>query len=267
MLQVNQLLFIRAMKKKDREKKLKELFERIKTQIKEKYKFCNLYVKNLPDDITEQQLNKLFEQFGKIRSCKLAYKEFSQILQGTESFIPKVFGFICFYEKEHAREAKISLNNFQFFSNKLFIDYHQSKEERSEYLKLKMLNKIETRKVNLANSNQLLKRQINYNSSNDFLKQDSMIYRTNKAYNSIPFNNNYKGFLGEKLFNKLSKNQSFFKYSDYFSKIVGIFLDLDEEIIYKLISNDEYFIYQVNEAIKVNINLTKQLIVKYSIFY
>jgi len=34
-----------ALKRKDRVKKLKQLYEKIKKQIKEKYRFCNLYVK------------------------------------------------------------------------------------------------------------------------------------------------------------------------------------------------------------------------------
>ena len=189
------------------------MYEKIKNQIKEKYKFCNLYVKNLPDDITEQQLNKLFEMYGKVRSCKLAQKEFSQIFCGMKTLMTKVFGFVCFFEKEHAREAKMSLNHKNVFSSKLFIDYHQSKEERSEYLKLKMLNKLETRKFNSANSNVLLRRNHNQNDYNNFLERANPIYMINSLSKPFPINYdyNFKGFLGEKLFNKLSINQSFFK--------------------------------------------------------
>ena len=37
----------------------------------------------------------------------------------------------------------------------------------------------------------------------------------------------------------------------YFSKVVGIFLDLEDEIIMKLINDDHYFNTQVAETIKV----------------
>ena len=54
----------------------------------------------------------------------------------------KVYGYVCFMEASQAREAKSSLNNQSVFPNlnKLFVDYHQTKQERLEYLKLKMIN-------------------------------------------------------------------------------------------------------------------------------
>lgn len=38
-----------ALKKTEREKRTKALYEKIKKLIKEKFKLCNLFVKNLPD--------------------------------------------------------------------------------------------------------------------------------------------------------------------------------------------------------------------------
>ena len=130
----------RALKKKDRIKKLKMLYEKIKSQIREKYKFCNLYVKNLPDKFDDEDLRQLFEKYGKIRSCKIVKKELVQSYLGVKRSV-KVFGFVCFFESEQARSAKKDLHEREI-GNKLnlFVDYHQSRREREEILKLKMLN-------------------------------------------------------------------------------------------------------------------------------
>jgi hypothetical protein len=84
-----------ALKKAEREKKLKQLYERIKKRIKDKYKFCNLYVKNLPNDYTDEKLKELFGQFGKIRSAKVVKKELEShylvIKKNCESFWICVF--------------------------------------------------------------------------------------------------------------------------------------------------------------------------------
>ena len=265
------------MKKKDREKKLKELYEKIKKQIKEKYRFCNLYVKNLPNDISDQQLNKLFEYYGKIRSCKLMSKEFFQQSFGMKTSITKSFGFVCYYEKEHAHEAKVNLNDKEVFetSMKLFIDYHQSKEERAEYLQLKTLsfnhgkNKYQHHNQN-NNPARNPFRQNNVFGSNFVQKPRHLLYQKpgngmmsqmtqmqhmpqmpQMPETKMPFEQSYKMFLGEKLFSKLAANQNYSKFSQYFSKIVGIFLELEEPILMKLINNNEFFFFHVNEVIKV----------------
>lgn len=130
-----------ALKRKDRVKKLKQLYEKIKKEIKEKYRFCNLYVKNLPDEMDDATLRKIFEKYGEIRSAKTVRKELFTSYLGIKRSV-KVFGFVCFLEAAQAREAKQALNGTSLgnSSTKLFVDYHQSKQERSEYLKLKMLN-------------------------------------------------------------------------------------------------------------------------------
>ena len=56
-------------------------------------------------------------------------------------------------------------------------------------------------------------------------------------------------YYGEKLFTKISTNPAFTNYASYFSKIVGIFLDLEDNIIEKLLENDKYFQEQVEETI------------------
>jgi polyadenylate-binding protein len=128
-----------ALKKKERVKKLKQLYERIKKQIKEKYKFCNLYVKNLPDNFDEATLREMFAKYGEIRSCKTVRKELYSSYLGIKRSV-KVFGYVCYFDAVHARDAKAALHGTQVGGNRLFVDYHQTKNERNDYLKLKMIN-------------------------------------------------------------------------------------------------------------------------------
>lgn len=58
-------------------------------------------------------------------------------------------------------------------------------------------------------------------------------------------------YFGEQLFTKISRSPAFTGYANYFSKIVGIFLDLEDNVIDKLIKDDKYFHQQVQETIKL----------------
>ena len=133
-----------ALKKSERIKKLKQLYDRIKRQIKEKFKYCNLYIKNLPDNYDDDALRELFSPYGKIRSVKSVRKELFQSYLGIKRSV-KVFGFVCFEKPEFAKEAKTKLNMTSPFPNlpKLFVDYHQNKFDRNEALKLKQIHQFQ----------------------------------------------------------------------------------------------------------------------------
>lgn len=151
------------MKKAERQKKLKAIYEKIKKQIKEKYKFCNLYIKNLPDDFSDEKLRNLFTEFGKIKSVKTLRKELYQSYLGIKRSV-KVCGFVCFQDPESAKNAKTSLNGYNINNNmKLFVDYHQSKSDRQDLLKLKQMSQ-----YNKAGKNQEMQNQ------NNVLKQMQM---------------------------------------------------------------------------------------------
>lgn len=60
-----------------------------------------------------------------------------------------------------------------------------------------------------------------------------------------------RDYYGERLYSKISSNPSYAVMSEYFSKIVGIFLDLEEPVIDKLIHDDNYFDIQVRETMRL----------------
>jgi len=57
-------------------------------------------------------------------------------------------------------------------------------------------------------------------------------------------------FFGERLFQKISTNPSFNKVNDLHSKIVGIFLDLDEGVVSRLVQDDGFFTNQVFDTVR-----------------
>ena len=221
-----------ALKKAEREKKLKQLYEKIKKKIKEKYKFCNLYVE--------------------LESHYLVIKK-----------TIKVFGFVCFFEPETAKEAKSKLKDYSITVNgpKLYVDYHQTKKERTEFLKLKLLK---------DNNNRNKQNPMFQPGMPVFPNQFPMMPMPRPVM--MPYNNmrqpmmpmppqqprvdprtmdkaTRQDYYGEQLFTKISKHPQFANYASYFSKIVGIFLDLEDNIIEKLIKDDAYFQQQVEETI------------------
>ena len=261
-----------ALKKAEREKKLKQLYEKIKKKIKEKYKFCNLYVKNLPNDFTDEKLKELFGKYGEIRSAKVVKKELESHYLVIHKTI-KVFGFVCFFEPEKAKEAKTKLKDYAITVNgpRLYVDYHQTKKERTEFLKLKLLKENDNRR-NKPNQGGMfqpgmppamfppmhqfpmmpMQRPVMMHPYNPNMRPPQQMIGMPPMPRPDTRNmdkNAKQDYFGEMLFTKISKNPQFTKYANYFSKIVGIFLDLDDNIIEKLINDDKYFQEQVDETI------------------
>ena len=255
--QDNRLFCCQALKKSERDKKLKLLYEKIKKKIQEKYKFCNLYIKNLPIDYTDEKLQELFGKFGKIRNSKVVKKEFETFYLVPKK-VTKVFGFVCFYEPSQAQEAKKNLKDLSLLGNgpKLYIDYHQTKKERASFLKLKFI-KISQKQKNIPKIPPSIPYIRQFRAFINFLQMQNnpraipnIREFSDKNSNSMDSNARNEYF-GEKLYSKIAKMPQFDKYSNYFSKIVGIFLDLDDNVLYKLLNDDQYFVEQINETIKL----------------
>lgn len=87
----------------------------------------NLYVKHLPEDITEEKLQKIFEPFGKITSCALM-KDANGVLKG--------FAFVCFEDKECATAAMRALNGQSLENSKkpLYVSQAEQKDMRIRLL-------------------------------------------------------------------------------------------------------------------------------------
>lgn len=171
----NRLLCYQALNAGQRKKRLKRLFEWIKEENQRISKFCNLYVKNLPKNVSETFLNQLFSKYGTVKSTKVSYSQ--------EGILGKAFAFVCFSEAGEAHAAKVALNKANVFAElpELYVDYFQNKSERKEFLKLKRLasqNKIEniSRKEITSNSNA---------ARNGYLQQVNNIFQDPGNYKSF----------------------------------------------------------------------------------
>ena len=60
-----------------------------------------------------------------------------------------------------------------------------------------------------------------------------------------------RDFYGERLYSKISSKPAYATMNEMFSKIVGIFLDLEEPVIERLIKDDQYFDFQVKETLRL----------------
>jgi polyadenylate-binding protein len=284
----NRIYCCQALKRSERDKKLKKLYERIKKKIKEIYKFCNLYVKNLPADFTDEKLVKLFGKYGPIRSAKVVKNEISSNYLFIKKSV-RVFAYVCFYEPAKAQETKQQLKDKALIVNgpRLYVDYHQNKEERTQFLKLKLIKESEKRKNALfQNPNNFrnfaivpnaagirtfprgmapMNMNINMQRRMPFAANLNMRMNVNNMNNNQPPSKpeqagpGYSGmdknarteYYGEKIYEKISKDQKFAAYESYFPKIVGIFLDLSDGVIERLITDDKYFDEQVEETIRL----------------
>ena len=103
--------------KKDRQSKFEEM----------KANFTNIYVKNIPVEVTDEEFRELFEKYGDVTSASLARDQ--------ENGKSRGFGFVNFINHEHAATAVDELNGKDFKGQDLYVGRAQKKHEREEELR------------------------------------------------------------------------------------------------------------------------------------
>jgi polyadenylate-binding protein len=103
--------------KKDRQSKFEEM----------KANFTNIYVKNIPIEVTDEEFRELFEKYGEVTSASLARDQ--------ETGKSRGFGFVNFINHEHAAKAVDELNGKDFKGQDLYVGRAQKKHEREEELR------------------------------------------------------------------------------------------------------------------------------------
>lgn len=112
--------------------------ERMKDR--EAQEFTNVYVKNLPENFSQEQLQHLFSPFGTITSLVLAPSP----IKG------KTFGFVNFGNSVDAKRAIVALNDSFVDSQQIYVGRAQKRSERE----LELRQKYEQLKIELANKYQ-----------------------------------------------------------------------------------------------------------------
>lgn len=121
---LGQTLYVtRALSKQEHKRQMKE--DRMKT-----FKDCNLYVKELPDEVDDAKLRQAFEEFGKIVSARVMLEKKQDLTSEKYVVKSKNFGFVCFGTVADAKKAIEASHSRQFFGRTLYVGIAESKEER-----------------------------------------------------------------------------------------------------------------------------------------
>ncbi|CAH8331614.1 unnamed protein product [Eruca vesicaria subsp. sativa] len=91
-------------------------------------RFTNVYVKNLPKEITDDELKKTFRKYGEISSA---------VVVKDESGNSRCFGFVNFESPEAAAVAVEKMNGISLGEDVLYVGRAQKKSEREEELRRK----------------------------------------------------------------------------------------------------------------------------------
>lgn len=102
--------------RKERQSKIDEM----------KAQFTNLYIKNVSEEVTEDEFTALMSKFGTITSLMLAQDE-----EGKN----KGFGFVNYENHDDAAKAVEALHDSEFHGKNLFVTRAQKKNERDEELR------------------------------------------------------------------------------------------------------------------------------------
>ncbi|XP_059646780.1 polyadenylate-binding protein 7-like [Cornus florida] len=121
------LYVARAQKKAEREQILRHQFEEKRKEQILKYQGSNIYVKNIDDAVTDDELREHFSQCGTITSAKLMLDD---------KGVSKGFGFVCFSTPEEANEAVNTFHGYMFHQKPLYVAIAQRKEDRQAQLQL-----------------------------------------------------------------------------------------------------------------------------------
>ncbi|KAM2242422.1 hypothetical protein ACFX1S_009380 [Malus domestica] len=127
------LYVARAQKKAEREHLLRWQFEEKRKEQMLKFKGSNVYVKNIDDDVSEEELAEHFSQCGTITSAKI---------MRDDKGISKGFGFICFSTPEEGNKAVNTFHGYMFHRKPLYVAIAQRKEERQAQLQLQYAQRL-----------------------------------------------------------------------------------------------------------------------------
>ncbi|EEY61755.1 polyadenylate-binding protein, putative [Phytophthora infestans T30-4] len=115
----------KAQKRSERERELRNKFEQLKMERINKYQGVNLYVKNLDDQLSDDELREAFAECGTITS--------SRVMRDPNGN-SRGFGFVCFSTPEEANKAVAEMNGKLISGKPVYVALAQRKEVRRAQL-------------------------------------------------------------------------------------------------------------------------------------
>jgi len=126
---------------KNRGDRVREIGERSK-------QYTNVFIKNLPEDMTEAELNELTAPFGQTLSAKL---------MTDESGKSKCFGFASFSDHDSAEKCVLAIDQKEVRGKSLYAGRAQKKAERTQELKHQYEKRKQDRQQKFAGVNLYVK--------------------------------------------------------------------------------------------------------------
>lgn len=114
----------RHQKKDERKRMLKAKNEADKNELNKKYQNMNLYVKNIAEDVTDEEFHETFSAFGQITSSRIM-READKSSKG--------FGFVCYTNVDDATNAIREMNGKNYHGKLLVVTLYQRKELRASF--------------------------------------------------------------------------------------------------------------------------------------
>jgi polyadenylate-binding protein len=115
----------RAQKKSEREDELRRQYESARQERLQKYQGNNVYIKNLDDEVDDENLRNEFTNYGTITSAKVMRDEKNN---------SRGFGFVCFSSPDEATKAVTEMNGKMLGSKPLYVALAQRKDQRRAQL-------------------------------------------------------------------------------------------------------------------------------------
>ncbi|VDO11050.1 unnamed protein product [Rodentolepis nana] len=151
-----------------------------------KPKFNNCYVKNFSLDLDDEDLKKLFLEFGEIKSACVMKDELGK---------SKGFGFVCFINPDSAEAAVSAMNNKEVNGANLYVSRAQRKEERQELLRQQYEKQRNERLSKYAQGTNLYVKNLDDTVDDERLKEAFGKYgKITSAKVMLDQNGNSKGF-------------------------------------------------------------------------
>jgi polyadenylate-binding protein len=120
-----ELYVARAQKRSEREALIKAKYEERKQEREAKYQGMNLYIKNLTDEMDDDELRKEFAAHGTITSAKVMRDSNGR---------SKGFGFVCYSTPEEATRAVTEMNSRMMHGKPIYVALAQRSEIRRQQL-------------------------------------------------------------------------------------------------------------------------------------
>ena len=210
-------------KKSERKRILTSKIGDINNKLNQEFKNCNLYIKNLPYDLTDEKLREIFSKYGEIKSVKISKfilqtKIKDQLKEIEQS---RGFGYVCYTNPESAAKAIEDLNekNLPGYENAkrpIIISLFMPKYERKQFLNKLQSNPMSRFPLIMGNpytipmipfNNNYPQRQGRYiNGNNNYNKNKKQIQRNN--YNNNQNNQNINNNINKNINNNVNVNEN-----------------------------------------------------------